>query len=1094
MKGISRLLGGVPLLAILACGALSGCGDDGDSRSTPTPTATALPRRYDVTADHAGDATAYVPTVDQLTILNLTVDTDHGGSLAIGHPVQLHAEIDVQAEPFRSLIWYGLQSGDGKYCIIDHVPLDHLGGMFEAADKANLAVSTHDDGIPQPSLTDCSGGTACAEDEECLAFQEQVPTTYNPLPTNGSDPNSNIPDVPENGPAPTQVDVKTQTTYKCATATYGAAEVTRAKAAPLRLSPADLVGSVEQRHLLGSVDELPKACEVLIGASDVSAWLSFDPEDETHFVQRPEFQWPESETPTTLDETQEEYIQGLTAYLQRLPETMPVAGVVADPGLDVDLRHINVGSAVTLIDKDDHPGGDLHIDVDYSLDGALTAGQQAAMRNAEIKFHFTLQPVGEPRQGCTPPTPYPSLAAEPLMIVHTNTDHTGSGVEEEPVTNMTTGSDIDKSFPLSLPSGLRAKVYGEWSCWDEFEINGCLTTNMTQASMAQMGTSDDCASTSVMVLRDQPPEGAVLEPEPSIQHANLIKHIGNPGCSDQLFKDYAENMRKYFELSNAVQVTDYYTYDIMQWIWGTLTPGSKGDGLQYITDAARQNGYFGHVKSFITECEQLGGNGCTNTWGFKNSPWNIDIRSYQTQLLPYFWNAYGRSGAENYLGFKNNPENFTRLGFNYECAGIANGSVCSEISYDLNRVPELANRVRDVLVNRKRNDPLAAKISPNGVGRCLDRSYPSLQRTNIDQNGKLTIVPDDNAFYTAYLNQVCEKGKYKATADAIWNQISSSCSYVAKPFADTGVGIYAGRFVPELYKSYDTGFKAGLKGVAEGGVINDYIVATQIGQFKLIFGAQGRIYLESDPSNDIVGGWLNVYDIFKAWLLGNFYNDVLSSNVEAGFHVMTNDIWKISFKIPQGEFALPDPPELSKEVEKCRYLWKPPMPFRIELCGAIGGKADLTVDARILKTGIAGADPTKADWPGVAGRITPGIAVTNKGRAGLDVFVASAGIVIVIDPTIGVFIPVEIGAKWNLAMPNLRQLNYTLAPYVKTTLELRALGGSVNGYTRWKIPSSDEKVYPIPGAQWDPLDIGNLVGQEWVLAKHTWDISGSKSF
>jgi hypothetical protein len=1054
------------------------------------------PRTYDVTETSSLDPAAYVPTVDQLTILSMTVQSDHGGPLTVGHPVEMRAEIDVQAEPFQSTVWYGLQNGDGDYCVIDHIAVEHLGAVYDLANRANLAASTHDDGIPTPSLTDCSVTRRCtAEGEDCIAFQRHVATETPVYDPSDSDPMHTAPHVPETGVPPTTAGVEVVTSYLCATQTWAASEVTRTKSVPKLLTPADLAGSVEQRHLVGATDELPAACANLVGDSDVTAWIAFDPEEETHFVQRPAFELPMAPPDAPLDAEHEQANQELSAYLQRLPVTAPIEAVHADPGLDVDFRHLTMGSSVTLVDMDDHPGGDLHVDAEYSLDGTPTPAQAAALPSAQVTFHFTLQPVGEPRDGCVPPAA-PALDEVPLQVVHTNADHTFVDVGDEPVTKLSLGTELDHSFPLYLTPDVRERVYGEWSCWEQFDVKGCLTTNLPQA----MGTTDDCVTTSVVILRDNPPEGAVIEPPPpedgaglaSARSASLLASIGASGCSDQLFSQYAENMKKFYELSNSVQITDFYTYDFLRWVWGTLTPGSAGDGLSYITNAERQKGYFNHVKSYLEECEAAGGGGCWTTWGFKNSPWAIDINNYQTKLLPYFWNAYGRSGAENYLKFRNDPQGYTRGGFNYECAGIATGAVCSEINYDLARVPELATKIRNVLVNRRLTDPLAAKISPYGVGRCLDRAYPALKRVSVDDYGRTTIIPDDDAFYTQYLNQVCEKGRYKAEADRIWNQIASSCTFVARPFADSGAGIYAGRFVPELYKSFDTGFKAGIKGVVEGGIVNDYIVATPVQQFKLIFGAQGRVYLQSDPTNSVVGGWLDVYDIFKVWMLGNFYSDVVSSNVEAGFHVLTNDIWKISYKIPQGEFELPEPPELSKEKEKCKYLWKPPMPFRVELCGAVGGRVGLDVSAKVLKSGIAGVDPNKADWPGMEGTITPGVAITNKGRAGVDVLVASAGLVVTLDPTIGVYIPVSVGAKWKLVMPNPRLLDFTLAPYVKVALELRALGGSLDGYTRWKIGSTSEQTYPI--VDWDPLDIGNLLGQDWTLVKHSWDVSGSRAF
>lgn len=1070
----------------------------GDGRNTRTlrlvcePAKQKRPGIYDLIESHDADPGHYVPTVDQLSVVDFTVQANHGGPLTVGHPVEMRATIDVQAEPFQAMVWYGLQDGDGHFCVVDHVVLDHLGAMYDAASRANLAIASQDDGIEQPSLTDCERTQRCVvPGEECLGFRRQVATEEGAYDPSYSDPTVVMPEEPLPGLPPSGRSFQTVTSYLCSTQAWAAAELVRHQSAPTVLTPADLAGSVQQRHVLGASGQLPASCAPLVGATGVSAWISFDPEGATSFVQRPVYEVPEYDPDAELDQEHDEANRARDAYLQRLDATTAVGGVEADDGgLDVDFRHLNVGSSVTLISEEDHPGGDLHVDAEYSLNGTPTLGQQEALPGASMRFRFTLQPVGEPRADCEHPSP--SLDAVPVLIAHANEDGTVTGVPEETVTALSLGAEHDKSFPLYLPAAVRAQVYGDWSCWDRFDIHGCLETDLPASP--EMSTDNDCATTGVVVLRDRPPEGAetVEPPQETLQAAALLASVSASACDESLLQQYADNMARYFELENSVQITEFYTYDFMRWVWGTITPGTKGDGLSYITTPERQKGYFGHIKAYLEECEALGGVNCHTTWGFRNSPWNIDIADYRNKLLPYFWNGYGRSGAENYLKFKNNPQEFTRGGFTFECSGIASGTVCSEINYDLARVPQLASRIRDVLVNRRQSDPLAAKISPHGVHRCLDRGYPSLQRTNVDANGKPTIVPDDDVFYTAYLNRVCEKGKFKAEADRIWQQILSTCTYVSKPFADSGVGIHAGRFVPKLYGTYDTGYKLGLKGVIEGGIVNDYIVNTNVGQFKLIFGAQGRIYLESDPTNSVVGGWLNVHDIFKTWMLGNIYSDVLSSNVEAGFHILTHDIWKISFKLPNGEYELPEPPELSKEKEKCKYLWKPPMPFRIELCGGVGGKLELGVAAKISKNDLDGVDPNKSDWPGMSGTITPSAAITNSGRAGVDVLVASAGIVVVIDPTIGVEIPVEVGAKWNIGMPAPRLLNFTLAPYVKVALELKALGGELNGYTRWKIGGSGESTYPI--VEWDPLDIGNLLGQEWTIVKHSWDVSGNLAF
>ncbi len=1049
----------------------------------PTPTPTRAPQRYEIEAVRDAEPLHYVPEVAQVSVLEFTVGDGRGGPLYLGHQVEMRAQLDVLAEPFKAMVWYGLQDEDGDFCVIDHISLEHLTAMYDAADRANAIAGLREDTTTvTPSLEDCSDGQVCPAGEECAIFEERVPTgTSSFVPD--TDIGNVVPQVPEEGPAPDAIEYELQQNFKCTTQAYAAAQVAKAKSVPKQLSPADLAGSVQQRHAIGATTTLPDSCASLIGAGDVTAWVAFDPEFDTNFIARPEYDpnEPLQEEPD-LDEDIQRLLQELRAHRQALPETVPVADVLPDPGLNAEFRHLRVGSSVVLIDPEEAPGGDFHVGADYSFDGEPSPSQAEALGAPDVSFAFTMRPVGKARAGCTPPNPLPSMTAVPLDIIY------GEGGEEAPP--FAVGTPLDVSLPLHLPPALREKVFTDWACWDQYEIEGCLTTNIPQDP--EIGTEDDCAYTSVIVGRNAQPEDAETVAAPAPLLFSRVPRLGSAGCSDTLFKAYAENMKKHHELENSVHIDDYYVFNYLDWVWGSLSYPGAGNGFTYITNAARQQAYYNHIKAYLTECEELGGQSCYKAWGAKHSPWNIDIRNYTEHTVPYFWNQWDPTKG-SYPSFKKNPQLGTRSGFNFECEGIYNGSVCSFINYDLTRVPQLATAIRDVLTKNQTSNPLMAKISPHGIHRCVSRGWYALERYKIDDRGKVETIPDDDIFYTEYLAKVCAKGKYKAAADLIWKQIASSCTYVAKPFADSGAGIYAGRFVPELYKTYDTGFKSGLKGVVEGGIVNDYIVATAMKQFKLIFGAQGRIYLESDPNNDVVGG-INVHDIFKTWMLGNFYSDILSSNVEAGFHVLTHDIWKISFKIPTGEFELPNPPELSKEVEKCKHLWKFPMPFRIELCGSVGGKLDLQVGAKILKNGIEGVDPNKSDWPGISGTITPGAAVFNKGRAGVDVLIASAGLVLTIDPTIGVFIPIEVGAKWDLSMPTFRQLDFTLSPYVKTTLELKALGGQMSGYTRWKIGNTSEDEYPIPGAKWDPLDIGNLAGQEWVLVKHSWDISGSKNF
>ena len=638
---------------------------------------------------------------------------------------------------------------------------------------------------------------------------------------------------------------------------------------------------------------------------------------------------------------------------------------------------------------------------------------------------------------------------------------------------------------------MRAKVYGDWACWDQFDVAGCLTTNLPQSS--QLGTADDCATTAIVVLRDQPPEDAEIEPPPAnLQSASLLARIGTPACSDTLFEQYAEKMAKYYELSNTVHITDYYTYDFLKWVWGTVTPGSKGNGLEHITNAARQEAYFGSVKAFIEHCEARSGYRCWELWWYQRSPWDIDIRSYQNEFMPYFWNPYGRSGAENYLKFKNDPQGFTQAFFNYECAGIATGSVCSQINYDLNRVPELATNIRNVLANKQYGSPLAAKISPYGVDRCLNRGYPPLQRVSIDANGKPTAAPEDGAFFTQYLNQMCEKGKYKADADAIWNQIVNSCTYAAAPFADSGAGIYAGSFIPGLYRTYDTGYKLGLKGVVEGGILNEYVAATALQQFKLDLRRAGtdlpRVRSQERPRRRLAERLRHLQDVDAGApvqrraeqqarrRLPRPHQRHLAHHLQAAGRRV---------RAPRAARALEGEGEVQVSLEAADAV-----PHRALRLGRRQGRAASLGEApeeracrrRSRQGGLArhGGDDhaQRGDHQQRArgrgrdrGVGRPGAPPRSDDRR----LAAGRG-----------------GAKWNLAMPSRTLLNFTFAPYVKTTVELHALGGSLNGYTRWKIGNTSENTYPI--VEWDPLDIGGLLGQEWVLVKHTWDVSGSKAF
>ena len=1098
--------------ADLASGDGQGAGGDAvqvgdvasDGAATADTGAVALP---------GADLQAYVPVVDQWNVQTFSVSSDHPGPLMVGHPVRLRVEVDVSAQPYRTDAWYGLKSADDKtFCVIDHVAIDHLGAMFEAAERLHSIPPASD--VPEPSLQDCHGGATCPTGETCTAMQTQAIDGTAPDIAALKDPNGQVAQVAETGDAPPAATTHTDTVYVCATPEW----VQRTRSPPAWVTPGDLAGTVHQLEMFGAEDEVPAACAPLVGQSGVTAWVAFDPEELTLFAQRPATpayhltdatDAGSTDVPTPGDAAwtpdQFQSTEAQRAFAERLPVSVPVT-VVADAGLDLDLRTLTTGSSVLTVNASPRPAGDLLVELAYSLDGQPTPAQVAALQNADVQIHATLVPVGAPRAGCTPTEGLDPGDPMPLEMVHADATagaaSTGSFVYAEPLHKLAPGVQHSQPLMLEFPSEVRQVLTEQWACWDRFEVQACATSTLPESEMPQ---DDNCAATQVLLLRESPPVDAEILDDPFTLPPPPLPPPPPPATCDQsLLKQYGDLMKKHLELENAMHISDYYTFDIVDWMGSKVYPPGFGPG-RYITDWNRWKMYMAHLKSFLTSCEQQGEQKCWETWGYKYSPWDIDLYQYQKEFIPYFYNPWagithiinfggteisvtGKQG--HYQRYKTEPQAFVRDWFSYDCPGIETGTICSEIGYDLTKVPQLAARIRDVVVNKKVNDPLMFKFRSTEPRRCLNNSLSPLRRISVDAAGKVTEIPDDNTFYTTYLTHVCTKGKYKAEADKVWAQIVSQCSNVAKPFPDSGTGISTGRFVPELYKVYDTGYSLGVKGVAEGGILNDYAVDNASGAFKLQFGTQGRIYLQTEPGS-VVSGWLDIMDIFKVWLVGNFYSDVLSSNVEAGFHVMTNDIWKITYKIPQGEFELPNPPELAKEKEKCKYIFKPPFPFRIELCGSLGGKVFLNVGAKVLKSGLEGTSTMDTTWPGVSGTVTPGVAITTGGRAGIDVWVASAGIAIKLDPTFEVSIPVTIGAKWNLTFLS-KVLSFTLKPFVTAELKLRALGGELAAYARWKIGSGSEEQFTL--FDWDPIDIGELVGKKFTLVEHNWSTTGKINF
>ncbi len=1025
---------------------------------------------YDLTSPER-DLPTYVAKVDTLDIQAIDLASPRGGPLYVGHPVHLTARLDVLGEPFHASLYYGLETDDA-HCLVGEGDLSHLPGYFDDAERASVAAASKaNDEVPTPSLATCDpGAPACAGGEQCLAFREE--SALAPPPAQLPDPVDAGTDAIGPEPATGPELATTVVVSRCATQAWAERAAYRAKHPGGDLTPADLAGSKRAEHSVDESTPLPASCRPLIGKPNLRTWLAFDPEGKTAFSGRT---LPAADRAASTEDR---------AFTSRLPtsEVDEPVRLADDPGLDVQLESISLSSALTELKSVDPAGGDFMLDTQVSVDGLATPEQLTALKTGTVTYGAKIRPLGSPRAGCTPSVPSPALDAVLLDIV---TPQGGTPNYSSSVTSKLHAENVEVShaLPLHYPSALRTKMStGEWACWDDFAVDVCLTSNVQQNSAPGEGTEDDCATTGIKVSRVSPDIGPVSSPISSTMPPVLAKFVN--GCDESKFRTYVDAVNKWRALENSAHVTDTRIYDFGKWmtasIWYAPYQPDRGWRDMLGEGGSRRSGYHQYLEGCVN-ASTAGGAIDWSNWFCKYSPWNINYGDYKSVLVPYFWN--------NYQALRNDPIANTRSGFNFECAGIASGAVCSTINNDPNRVGELAARIRKLLERPwDHSDPLNDLMSPNGRSRCLGRALPALVPYKVAADGTVNMSSepaDYDRFYNEYLPQVCEKGRYKAVADAAWADIAASCTYVSKPFSDSGSGIYAGRLVPEMYKTYETGTLGGLKAVVEGGVVNDYVINSNVNQFFLTFGPQVRVYLDADPSHEIAGNFA-IKDIFSAWMQGKFYSDVVNSQATAGFHVLTHDVWKLSFPIPATEFEYPNPPELAKEKKKCKYIWKPPMPVRIELCGGIGGKVALDVSAKIFKRGVS--DDNASGRPGVSGTVTPRVAITTVGSAGVDYWVGVAGLELNLDPTLGIALPITTSAKWDLRLgpPSQRSFGWALEPGIRADLQLQALGGSIEAFNRLRFGGSESRWEVFA---WDPLTLAS-----WNLVDKSHVFSGTKNF
>ncbi len=1070
-------------LALLC--ALSACADDPASNDS----------RGGVILDPTHNAAAhllpdYRGVVDRLELLDLSVVQPDGASdLYVGHPVELEARVLVEAEPFDAPLYFGLSSGD-KHCLLGEVGIEHLTDYFDAAARANQAVASHAAAVSPGSLTDCSADPdACAQDEECVGVVGAVAPE-------GYDPDAALDAEVE---LPPEADVEggePPTLWQCMRPTYAANIVAASESAPLVITPADLTGSVELEYQLHGEAIVPEACAPLAGAADVVAWVSFDPDwltsyparigsqDETHTDQ---------DDPGATADVDFEVERETRAFAARETLNVSVGSLHADPGVDVELRHLTTGSAVVALHEDVVQPWDFEVNAELSVDGKLDAEHEAALATMTERFSFTLQPFGEPRADCSAEGVDRTAAALGID------DAEGHDHDAEVLDLHVERTVENHGFALHIAGPLRERVVaGDWSCWDRFEVEGCFTTDLDEADAPGLGTDNNCARLAIRVERVLPdPEAPNAVPKDDLpdQEEEFDFRTGalsTGGCNQDLLEEYTAQMKRYFELERSVKITNWYTMDYSRFLART----GVGDNWDYAPYNLPRGWFAGHIArspwvgGHLYNCTQyfeqhgvVGGDQCWHINVINN-----DVQAYR-RLRRYYLSDDGRGG--DYIGFRADPFTHTNNWFQYMCQGIHSGTVFNSWSVDT---------LKSWWDRWRHDDPIHAQYDVtqrptqtylaggSGGARCARSGLYMLQRYRIDEHGKFIAIADDGAFFSEYLPRIREKAAAKKRADEIWRQLVDSCTSVSTP-AWSSEMIAQTRLAPALYPSKAVSFGSVNFG-AEGGLLNDALVNKVTGEFVLTAGPQVRLWVDGMLAPQLGGGIeLRLYDLFRAWILGRFYSDVVSSHISAGFHVLTYDLWKLKYKLPD-QFLIPMPPPIEKEKERCRSFFYAPIPVGVELCAGIGGalgiKGDGPNDEATLTVEKVGTTAGSEGRPGIVGRVIPFIAIKSSGSIGLDFLAGVAGFKLHLDPTVELQFPIEPSLHWDLRWQSASsRIAWELVPGIRIGFDVIGFGGNLDFELDWRF--GDTLAYTI--VDWDPLDLASE-----TLFERSWLFSGETQF
>ncbi|MCB9536998.1 MAG: hypothetical protein H6704_12160 [Myxococcales bacterium] len=1102
---------------ILACAVACAAGCEGDDDGE----AASGPHVYDLDTDQHPDLDdRYRAIVDGFAVTELLLAPYHDRPAYLNHPIELTVRVEVEAEPFQTELWVGLHDGAGDFCVVDRIEAHHVQEAFDLAINANRSLARHDaerEAALATSFAACEAGGACErENETCLPFV--LPTAPDELAYRCSTPTAaGYMEALQVAPPPTLTP----------------ADLTGQVATEIILGD-QVVIPADCAHLVGK-----QGLQVWLTFDPAGETRSADEEGDA-----PEAAPAEGDLPGPGDGFDDGDLTPVDPEAERAAEAARVFGLrmeleadfgyalAPDPGVDAELTDARPASAVVVLDPDADRPDDLSAEVDFRVDGALDGG---TMARPGVTFDFTLQPVGPMKPGCAQldPPPVDGPAAPLLAMAQVRMGDAADAeihttfVSEPAVELDGLGIPHARVFGLKLDDATRDSVInGEWACWDSFEVVACLHPDFTET--AEVGEGDDCQRFGVLFERVTPSRHREdvsdqfddLQAEAMDQSADEAASFG--GCSEQLVREYSDLRKKQREAEEAGRFSRYFVQDPMEQLKQRLRARAMyGNGIQNFNGGRvgrcdqriSWTGWSIGVQRRVADWAV----GCMQRWLDAGrpggDPWNAfgtsechDWPQFLKDDVPELRGGGCNGGAwhDTQFGLRRvidevaevmrDPAGRTEHNWNYYYAcngGALPTALCSERRTNLEWAVFQSHLDGDhfsnwgTLLGGSGAGRLSHLINtPHGGGGghiCRQAVITSAMRFSVDGRGRLTY--DTNPWNRAaalrelVIPKLCEAQDYERQANAKLQQILNQCHYVSKPFDDRYAA--AGRFVPQLYHTLSQS-TAGLRATFEGGFLNDYFVHKPSGKFRLTAGPQIRVYLDGEANNEMTKDFA-LHDILRAYAVGAFYSDVVNSYFGAAFHVLTHDLWKIEFRL-QDDYELPAPPPLTKEKEKCKYFFKPPVPARLMVCASLGGELGLTLNLKV--DGISTSTDGGQKRPGLRGVAKPYVKIFAAATAGIDFFVGKAGLKLNIDPIVEVSFPITAGLHWTIRWDSGRNsLTWELVPSIKIENVIDLFGGNVVAFVESRVGFNGE----VELYKWDPYEVFQR-----TLYYVSWTINGSK--